>query len=192
MSVPHHLMMSATPIPRTLAMTYYADLDVSVIGELPPGRTPIVTRVVDQSRRDEVIANIHADAQAGRQAYWVCPLIEESEALQLQTATDTYAMLTAALPDLRVGLIHGRLKTAEKQDVMEAFAKGEIRFAGGDNRDRSRCRCAECLADGDRTCRAFRPLAIAPVTRTRRTRCGSQRVSVACIRVRWATPRVSA
>ncbi|RJX33592.1 MAG: ATP-dependent DNA helicase RecG, partial [Oxalobacter sp.] len=125
-SVPHHLMMSATPIPRTLAMTYYADLDVSVIGELPPGRTPIVTRVVDQIRRDEVIANIHADAKAGRQAYWVCPLIEESEALQLKTATDTYEMLTAALPDVRIGLIHGRLKTTEKQDIMEAFAQGKM------------------------------------------------------------------
>ncbi len=125
-SVPHHLMMSATPIPRTLAMTYYADLDVSVIGELPPGRTPIVTRVVDQSRRDEVIANIHADAKSGRQAYWVCPLIEESEALQLQTATDTYEMLSAALPDLNIGLIHGRLKAAEKQQIMAAFAKSEI------------------------------------------------------------------
>ena len=124
--VPHQLMMSATPIPRTLAMTYYADLDVSVIGELPPGRTPIVTRVVDQQRRDEVIARIHADARAGRQAYWVCPLIEESEALQLKTATDTHATLAAALPDLNIGLVHGRLKAAEKQAVMEAFAHGEI------------------------------------------------------------------
>ncbi len=124
--VPHQLMMSATPIPRTLAMTYYADLDVSVIGELPPGRTPVITRVVDQQRRDEVIARIHDDARAGRQAYWVCPLIEESEALQLQTATDTYAMLTEALPDLKIGLVHGRLKSSEKQDVMDAFVRGEI------------------------------------------------------------------
>ncbi|HTH43593.1 MAG TPA: ATP-dependent DNA helicase RecG, partial [Oxalicibacterium sp.] len=125
-SVPHQLMMSATPIPRTLAMTYYADLEVSVIDELPPGRTPIVTRVIDQNRRDEVIERVHAAAQEGRQAYWVCPLIEESEALQLQTATDTHAALAAALPDLRVGLVHGRMKPAEKQGVMDAFTRGEV------------------------------------------------------------------
>ncbi|KAF3997398.1 ATP-dependent DNA helicase RecG [Glaciimonas immobilis] len=124
--VPHQLMMSATPIPRTLAMTYYADLEISVIDELPPGRTPIVTRSVDQNRREEVIARVHAAAQEGRQVYWVCPLIEESEALQLQTATETYAMLVEALPDLTVGLVHGRLKPAEKQAVMEAFIAGDI------------------------------------------------------------------
>ncbi len=125
-TVPHQLMMSATPIPRTLAMTYYADLEVSVIDQLPPGRTPIVTRVIDQMRRDEVIERVHAAALEGRQVYWVCPLIEESEVLQLQTATDTHATLVAALPDLRVGLVHGRLKTAEKQDIMDAFTRGEI------------------------------------------------------------------
>jgi ATP-dependent DNA helicase RecG len=123
--VPHQLMMSATPIPRTLAMTYYADLEVSVIDELPPGRTPIVTRVIDQNRRDEVIARVHAAALEGRQVYWVCPLIEESEALQLQTATDTHATLAEALPDLRVGLVHGRMKPAEKQEVMDAFLRAE-------------------------------------------------------------------
>ncbi|MDB5727628.1 MAG: recG [Noviherbaspirillum sp.] len=125
-TVPHQLMMSATPIPRTLAMTFYADLEVSVIDELPPGRTPIVTRVIDQNRRDEVIERVHAAAQEGRQVYWVCPLIEESEALQLQTATDTHATLVEALPDLRVGLVHGRLKPAEKQIVMDAFIRAEI------------------------------------------------------------------
>jgi ATP-dependent DNA helicase RecG len=124
--VPHQLMMSATPIPRTLAMTYYADLEVSVIDELPPGRSPIVTRVIDQDRRDEVIERVHAAALEGRQVYWVCPLIEESEALQLQTATDTHATLTAALPDLNVGLVHGRLKPAEKQAVMDAFSAREV------------------------------------------------------------------
>ena len=125
-SVPHQLMMSATPIPRTLAMTYYADLEVSVIDELPPGRTPIVTRLIDQDRRDEVVTRVHAAALDGKQIYWVCPLIEESEALQLQTATDTYAALTTALPDLKIGLVHGRLKTQEKQQVMDAFARGEL------------------------------------------------------------------
>ncbi|HEX7650601.1 MAG TPA: ATP-dependent DNA helicase RecG [Noviherbaspirillum sp.] len=125
-TVPHQLMMSATPIPRTLAMTYYADLEVSVIDELPPGRTPIVTRIVDQNRRDEVIARVHAAALEGRQAYWVCPLIEESEALQLQTATETHETLSAALSDLRIGLVHGRMKPVEKQIVMDGFSRGEI------------------------------------------------------------------
>jgi ATP-dependent DNA helicase RecG len=125
-TVPHQLMMSATPIPRTLAMTYYADLEVSVIDALPPGRTPVLTRVIDQNRRDEVVARVHAAALEGRQVYWVCPLIEESEALQLQTATETYETLADALPDLRVGLVHGRLKQTEKQDVMDAFVRGEL------------------------------------------------------------------
>jgi len=123
---PHQLMMSATPIPRTLAMTYYADLEVSVIDELPPGRSPIVTRAIDQNRRDEVIERVHAAALEGRQVYWVCPLIEESEALQLQTATDTHAMLAEALPDLQVGLVHGRMKPLEKQEVMDAFTANDV------------------------------------------------------------------
>jgi len=123
---PHQLMMSATPIPRTLAMTYYADLEVSVIDELPPGRSPIVTRAIDQMRRDEVIERVHAAALEGRQVYWVCPLIEESEALQLQTATDTHAMLAEALPNLQVGLVHGRLKPLDKQAVMDAFTANEV------------------------------------------------------------------
>jgi ATP-dependent DNA helicase RecG len=123
-AVPHQLMMSATPIPRTLAMTYYADLEVSVIDELPPGRSPIVTRSIDQNRRGEVIERIHAAALEGRQVYWVCPLIEESEALQLQTATDTHATLLEALPGLQVGLVHGRMKALEKQQVMDEFIAG--------------------------------------------------------------------
>jgi ATP-dependent DNA helicase RecG len=124
--VPHQLMMSATPIPRTLAMTYYADLDVSVIDELPPGRTPIVTRLVNDARRDEVIERVHHAAAEGRQVYWVCPLIEESEALQLQTAVETYETLIAALPDLRVGLVHGRLPPAEKAAVMGDFSANRL------------------------------------------------------------------
>jgi ATP-dependent DNA helicase RecG len=127
-TVPHQLMMSATPIPRTLAMTYYADLEISAIDELPPGRTPVITRSIDQNRRDQVIERVHAAAVEGRQAYWVCPLIEESEALQLQTAVDTHAMLVEALPDLRVGLVHGRLKQQEKQEVMNAFVRGETQL----------------------------------------------------------------
>ena len=125
-NTPHQLMMSATPIPRSLAMSYYADLDVSVIDELPPGRTPIVTRLVAEGRRTEVVARVHAACIGGRQAYWVCPLIEESETLQLKTALETYERLGAELPDLRVGLVHGRLKPAEKSAVMAAFVQGEI------------------------------------------------------------------
>ncbi|MGE5945979.1 MAG: ATP-dependent DNA helicase RecG, partial [Betaproteobacteria bacterium] len=123
---PHQLMMSATPIPRTLAMSYYADLDVTVLDELPPGRTPIKTRLVAESRRDDVTGFVKKHVEEGRQAYWVCPLIEESETLQLQTAQETYATLSAELPGLSVGLVHGRLKADEKQAVMAAFAAGKI------------------------------------------------------------------
>ncbi len=123
---PHQLMMSATPIPRTLAMTYYADLDVSTIDELPPGRTPILTKLVSDARRDEVIARVREAALNGRQVYWVCPLIEESEALQLQTAVDTFETLSQALPELRVGLVHGRLAQADKAAVMDGFTRGEL------------------------------------------------------------------
>jgi ATP-dependent DNA helicase RecG len=123
---PHQLMMSATPIPRTLAMSYYADLDVTVLDELPPGRTPIKTRLVADNRREDVVGFVKKHVEEGRQAYWVCPLIEESEALQLQTAQDTYETLVADLLALRIGLVHGRLKADEKQAVMAAFAAGEI------------------------------------------------------------------
>lgn len=123
---PHLLMMSATPIPRTLAMSYYADLDVSVLNELPPGRTPVLTKLLSDARRDEVIERVRHSCLQGQQAYWVCPLIEESEALQLQTALDTHALLTAALPELRVGLLHGRMKTDEKSAVMAQFAHGQL------------------------------------------------------------------
>jgi ATP-dependent DNA helicase RecG len=123
---PHQLMMSATPIPRTLAMSYYADLDVTVLDELPPGRTPIKTRLVADNRRQDVVGFVRKHVEEGRQAYWVCPLIEESEALQLQTAQDTYEQLLLDLPALTVGLVHGRLKADEKQAVMAAFAAGEI------------------------------------------------------------------
>lgn len=123
---PHMLMMSATPIPRTLAMSYYADLDVSVIDELPPGRTPIVTRLIADSRKDEVIERIATQVQAGRQVYWVCPLIEESEALDLSNATATHADLSDALPGTVVGLLHSRLPSAEKKAVMAEFSAGRM------------------------------------------------------------------
>jgi ATP-dependent DNA helicase RecG len=148
---PHQLMMSATPIPRTLAMSFYADLDVSVIDELPPGRTPVVTKVVSDSRRDEVIARVRDACLQGRQAYWVCPLIEESEdaaqphawpdrpaarsssrrrseALQLQTALDTFERIKRTFPELAVGLVHGRLASAEKAAVMQAFESGVLQL----------------------------------------------------------------
>jgi ATP-dependent DNA helicase RecG len=123
---PHLLMMSATPIPRTLAMSYYADLDVSTIDELPPGRTPIVTKVVSDSRRHEVIERIRAQVAEGRQVYWVCPLIEESEAIDLSNATATHAELSQLLPGVLVGLLHSRMPVAEKKAVMSLFSGGHM------------------------------------------------------------------
>ena len=131
---PHLLMMTATPIPRTLAMSYYADLDVSTIDELPPGRTPIITKVVNDARRDEVIERIRAQLHQGRQVYWVCPLIEESEALDLSNATETHAHLSAALQGsgesggspVLVGLLHSRMPVAEKKAVMDLFISGQM------------------------------------------------------------------
>jgi hypothetical protein len=109
-------------------MTYYADLDVSTIDELPPGRTPILTKLVSDARREEVIGRVREAALTGRQVYWVCPLIEESETLQLQTAVETYETLVAALPELNVGLVHGRLAPAEKAAVMDAFTRNEVQL----------------------------------------------------------------
>jgi ATP-dependent DNA helicase RecG len=125
---PHMLMMSATPIPRTLAMSYFADLDVSTIDELPPGRTPIVTKVFADGKREAVIARIRDEVAQGRQVYWVCPLVEESEHLDLQNATATHAELGAALPGVPVGLLHGRMAGAEKAAVMARFSSGELKL----------------------------------------------------------------
>jgi len=125
---PHQLVMTATPIPRTLAMTVYADLDTSVIDELPPGRLPVQTVAISQERREEVMQRVRGACAAGRQAYWVCTLIEESEALQCQAAEKTAALLTASLPDVRVGLVHGRLRPVEKEAVMAAFKTGAIQL----------------------------------------------------------------
>ena len=123
---PHMLMMTATPIPRTLAMSYYADLDVSTIDQLPPGRTPVVTKLIADNRRDEVIERIRSQLEQGRQVYWVCPLIEESEALDLTNATSTHEALSSALPGVLVGLLHSRMPVAEKKAVMELFTSGRM------------------------------------------------------------------
>ncbi len=125
---PHQLIMTATPIPRTLAMSAYADLDCSVIDELPPNRTPVTTVVIANNRRDQVVERVRNACESGRQAYWVCTLIEESEALEAQAAEATAQSLSQALPNLRVGLIHGRLKPTEKEAVMTAFKAGDIQL----------------------------------------------------------------
>ncbi len=125
---PHQLIMTATPIPRSLAMTAYADLDLSVIDELPPGRTPVETVVLSDERRDEVIERVAAACADGRQAYWVCTLIEESESLQCQAAEATALQLQELLPQLAIGLVHGRLKPSEKESVMAAFKAGELQL----------------------------------------------------------------
>jgi len=123
---PHQLIMTATPIPRTLSMVAYADLDVSIIDELPPGRSPVATALIDSSRRAEVVDRVAAACAEGRQAYWVCTLIEESDTLQAQAAEATATELQQALPALRIGLVHGRMKPAEKERVMSAFKNGEV------------------------------------------------------------------
>ena len=125
-SRPHQLVMTATPIPRTLAMTVYADLDTSIIDELPPGRQPVKTVVIPQERREEVIQSVNKACLAGRQAYWVCTLIEESEVLQCQAAEKTVELLAESLPGLRIGLVHGRLKSAQKEAMMAAFKAGDL------------------------------------------------------------------
>jgi ATP-dependent DNA helicase RecG len=124
----HQLMMSATPIPRTLAMTYYADLEVSVIDELPPGRKPVVTKLIKENRRPEVVVGVQQELAKGRQCYWVCPLIEESEVLQLKTALETFETLSNILSEYSVGLIHGKLKAEEKSSIMARFKDGQIQL----------------------------------------------------------------
>jgi len=126
--VPHQLMMSATPIPRTLSMSYYADLDVSLLNEMPPGRTHVITKLFNETRRKEVVIRVKEACCAGKQAYWVCPLIEESEVLQLRTVLDTYEKLKMIFLDLKVGLLHGKMSSHEKIEVMELFEQGEIQL----------------------------------------------------------------
>ena len=125
-TIPHLLMLSATPIPRTLAMSYLADLDVSIIDQLPVGRKPIVTKLINLHRKDQVINTIQEQVNLGRQVYWVCPLIEESEKLDLTAATETFEEISEKLPQLKVGLVHGALPSDEKQTVMEQFKNGAI------------------------------------------------------------------
>jgi ATP-dependent DNA helicase RecG len=125
---PHQLVMTATPIPRTLAMAAYADLDTSIIDELPPGRQPVQTVAMPETRRAEVIERVRSSCKSGQQAYWVCPLIEESNVLDYQAAEASYKMLAEALPDLQVGLVHGRMKPAEKESLMRAFKDGKIQL----------------------------------------------------------------
>src|SRR6185312_8861533 len=125
---PHQLIMTATPIPRTLAMTAYADLDISVIDELPPGRTPVRSVVVPEERREEVVARIVQVCRAGRQVYWVCPLIDESDEVRSQAAEETAAALAEALPDVHVGLVHGRMPPAKKDAAMLAFKAGKLQL----------------------------------------------------------------
>ncbi|MEJ2604052.1 MAG: ATP-dependent DNA helicase RecG [Gammaproteobacteria bacterium] len=125
---PHQLVMTATPIPRTLAMTAYADLDTSVIDELPPGRRPVTTVVLPETRRSEVVERVERACAEGRQAYWVCPLVEESEQLDYQAAEASYRSLGEALPHIPIGLVHGRMKPAEKERVMQAFKAGRLRL----------------------------------------------------------------
>ena len=125
---PHQLVMTATPIPRTLAMAAYADLDTSVIDELPPGRQPVTTIALPDTRRSEIVERVRSACASGQQAYWVCPLIEESEVLDYQAAEASYQMLTAALPDLRIGLVHGRMRAVEKERGMSAFKEGLIQL----------------------------------------------------------------
>ena len=152
---PHQLIMTATPIPRTLAMTAYADLDVSVIDELPPGRTPVKTVVLAETRRDEVVQRIRTACLRGRQAYWVCPLIDESEEMPYQAAEETAAALSAALPELTVGLVHGRMPPAAKESIMRRFKDGEIQLLVATTVIEVGVRCAERDAHGDRKRRAL-------------------------------------
>ena len=125
---PHQIVMTATPIPRTLAMAAYADLDTSIIDELPPGRRPVATIALPETRRDEVIDRVRSACLAGKQAYWVCPLIGESEVLDFEAAETSYDMLTRALPEIRVGLVHGRMRATEKERGMQAFKEGQIQL----------------------------------------------------------------
>ncbi len=168
--MPDVLVMTATPIPRTLALTVYGDLDVSVVRDMPPGRRAIVTTVRPESRRDDVYGLVRNQLDEGRQAYVVYPLIEESEKVDLKAATEMADTLQEIFPEYRVALLHGRMKQDAKDRVMRAFASGRDPHAGVDHGHRSGHRRAECERDGDRARRAVRPVAAASAARPRRPR----------------------
>ena len=171
---PHQLVMTATPIPRTLAMTAYADLDVSVIDELPPGRTPIRTVVLPENRRGEIVQRIEAACRAGRQAYWVCPLIDESETLPHQAAEETATALAAALPGVRIGLVHGRMPGGRKDAVMTAFKQGELDLLVATTVIEVGVDVPNASLMVDRERRTHGPRAAAPAARARRPRLASR------------------
>ena len=177
--LPHQLMMSATPIPRTLSMTYYADLDVSMIDEMPPGRRPVTTRLFSDRARDEVLSAIRDACAEGQQAYWVCPVIEERRTATADRPRHLRDAAQGELKGLRVGLLHGRLPAAEKAAAMQASSDGQDPAAGLHHGDRGGRRRAERVADGDRERRALRPRAAAPAARARRAR-QRARASASC------------
>ena len=169
---PHVLVMTATPIPRTLALTVFGDLDLSVIDEMPPGRTPVATRWTGEAQLAGVWEFLRREVEQGRQAYVIYPVIEESKQ-ELKAATAEYERLAKSVfPKFRVGLLHGRLKSVEKESVMESFRGGEIQMSGCHHGDRSGRGRAQRHGDGDRTRRPLRPGAIAPIARAHRPRHG--------------------
>ena len=167
---PHQLVMTATPIPRTLAMAAYADLDTSVIDELPPGRQPVQTVALPDTRRHEVVERVRAACSAGQQAYWVCPLIEESEVLDYQAAEASHEMLKESLAPLQVGLVHGRMKAAAKDRIMRRFKDGDDKCTRRNDGDRGRRRCAKCQPDDYRKRGTHGPVTTAPAARPCRSR----------------------
>ena len=195
--VPHQLIMTATPIPRTLAMTAYADLDISVIDELPPGRTPVQSVVIPEQRRAEVVERIVQSCRAGRQAYWVCPLIDESDELRAQAAEETAASLTAALPGIRVGLVHGRMPGAAKDAAMLAFKAGRIQLlvattvieVGVVRHGHRHARSRQCRPGTATPSRAPRPATAA--LRTAPSGCAGTAASVRCRESVRAAPPAS-
>ena len=178
-ALPHQLVMTATPIPRTLAMTAYADLDTSVIRELPPGRQPIQTIALQESRRGDIVSRVGKVCAEGQRAYWVCPLIEDSDAIESQAAELTHAMLTEALPDLSVGLVHGRMKTADKERAMHAFAAGKTQVLVATTVIEVGVDVPEANTDDYRKRRTARIVPAPPAARPRRARLGRESLRAA-------------
>jgi ATP-dependent DNA helicase RecG len=177
--VPHQLIMTATPIPRTLAMTAYADLDISVIDELPPGRTPVQTVVVPEQRRAQVVARIVGACAAGRQVYWVCPLIDESDELRAQAAEAAAASLAQALPGVKVALVHGRMPAAAREQAMLAFKQGRIQLLVATTVIEVGVDVPNATPDGDRERRAHGARTTASAARARRARHGGEQLRTA-------------